>query len=47
MTLLQPVGVGLSLIDGPVVRAYGLPFPTRMASRASRVEDSGCGPPFA
>lgn len=31
MTLLQPVGDGLWLIDGPVVRAYGLPFPTRMA----------------
>jgi hypothetical protein len=31
MTLLQPVGNGLWLIDGPVVRAYGFPFPTRMA----------------
>jgi hypothetical protein len=31
MTLLQPVGDSLWLIDGPVVRAYGFPFPTRMA----------------
>ena len=31
MTLLQPVGDSLWLIDGPVVRAYGVPFPTRMA----------------
>lgn len=31
MTLLQPVGDSLWLIEGPVVRAYGVPFPTRMA----------------
>jgi hypothetical protein len=31
MTLLQPVGDNLWLIDGPVVSAYGIPFPTRMA----------------
>ena len=31
MTLLQPVSDSLWLIDGPVVRAYGFPFPTRMA----------------
>lgn len=39
MTLLQPVGDGLWLIDGPVVRAYGFPFPTRMA--VARLHDGG------
>jgi hypothetical protein len=31
MPLLEPVGKDLWIIDGPVVRAYGFPFPTRMA----------------
>ena len=30
MALLQPVGESLWLIDGPLVVAYGVPFPTRM-----------------
>ena len=30
MAILEPIGENLWLIDGPVVRAYGLPFPTRM-----------------
>ncbi|HEY8086263.1 MAG TPA: hypothetical protein VIF09_00410, partial [Polyangiaceae bacterium] len=30
MTVLQPVGKDLWTIDGPVVRAYGFAFPTRM-----------------
>ncbi|HEY3817734.1 MAG TPA: DUF4336 domain-containing protein [Polyangiaceae bacterium] len=29
--VLEPVGKDLWTIDGPVVRAYGFPFPTRMA----------------
>ncbi|MBO0763206.1 MAG: hypothetical protein J2P50_01235 [Hyphomicrobiaceae bacterium] len=31
MTLLQPMSDDLWLIDGPLVRAYGFPFQTRMA----------------
>jgi hypothetical protein len=31
MTLLREFGAHLWLIEGPVVRAYGIPFPTRMA----------------
>jgi hypothetical protein len=31
MAILRPVADNLWLIDGPVVRAYGFPFPTRMA----------------
>jgi len=30
MAILEPIGENLWLIDGPEVRAYGLPFPTRM-----------------
>jgi hypothetical protein len=30
MGVLEPVGKDLWIIDGPVVRAYGFPFPTRM-----------------
>lgn len=30
MTVLQPLGTDLWMIDGPVVRAYGFPFSTRM-----------------
>ena len=39
MAGLQAVGDNLWLISGPVVRAYGLPFPTRMA--VVRLEDGG------
>jgi hypothetical protein len=28
--MLQPVGKGLWIVDGPIVHAYGFPFPTRM-----------------
>jgi hypothetical protein len=28
--LLEPVGEGIWTLDGPAVRAYGFPFPTRM-----------------
>ncbi len=31
MSVLKPVADDLWLIDGPVVHAYGVPFPTRMA----------------
>ncbi len=30
MTRLQPIGDGIWTAEGPVVRAYGMPFPTRM-----------------
>ena len=30
MTVLETVGRDLWMIDGPIVRAYGFPFPTRM-----------------
>jgi hypothetical protein len=31
MSVLEPLANNLWLIEGPVVRAYGFPFPTRMA----------------
>jgi hypothetical protein len=39
MSVLQPVGENLWLIDGPVISVYGLPFPTRMA--VVRLENGG------
>jgi hypothetical protein len=39
MTLLEPVGEDLWTIDGPVVHAYGFPFPTRMV--VARLPDGG------
>ena len=39
MTVLEPVGKDLWTIDGPVVHAYGFPFPTRMA--VVRLSDGG------
>ena len=39
MSGLKPVGKDLWTIDGPVVRAYGLPFPTRMV--VLRLSDGG------
>lgn len=29
-TLLEPIGPDIWLVDGPTIRFYGLPFPTRM-----------------
>jgi hypothetical protein len=39
MSVLEPVGKDLWIVDGPVVRAYGFPFPTRMA--VVRLSDGG------